>query len=197
MNINEENKEQTIEMNNEELNEVKNNTEEKSENDETADISSNETSEVETPKTEDFENKYKDANDKYIRLYSEFDNFRRRTAKEKLDLMATANASTIKSILPVVDDMERALQAIAANENAATLKEGIELIYNKLKNTLTQQGLTEMEVLHQVFNADIHEALTQIPAPSDDLKGKIVDVIEKGYYLNDKVIRFAKVVVGN
>jgi molecular chaperone GrpE len=137
------------------------------------------------------------ANDKYIRLYSEFDNFRRRTAKEKIDLMNNGAADFFKMMLPVVDDFERALKSINDASDVDALKQGVDLIYTKFKNTLTAKGLKEMESKEQPFDADLHEAITQIPAPTADLKGKVVDELEKGYYLNDKVIRYAKVVVGN
>jgi molecular chaperone GrpE len=149
------------------------------------------------PATDDWEAKYNEANDKYLRLYSEFDNFRRRSARERIDLVATAGSDVIKALLPVVDDFERALKNLEDNaENAAT-REGILLIYNKMKHTLQGKGLEEMKTLGEAFDADLHEALTQIPAPSDDLKGKVVDELEKGYYLHGKVIRYAKVVVGS
>lgn len=137
------------------------------------------------------------ANDKYIRLYSEFDNFRRRTAKEKLDLINNAGADFFTIILPVMDDFERALKSMNEASDVEALKVGVDLIYNKLKSTVTAKGLKPMESIGTVFDADIHEAITQIPAPSSDMKGKVVDEVEKGYYLNDKVIRFAKVVVGS
>jgi molecular chaperone GrpE len=137
------------------------------------------------------------ANDKFIRLYSEFDNFRRRTAKEKIDLMNNGAADFFKMMLPVVDDFERALKSINEASDVDALKQGVDLIYNKFKNTLTAKGLKEMESMEQPFDADLHEAITQIPAPTENLKGKVVDELEKGYYLNDKVIRYAKVVVGN
>ena len=142
------------------------------------------------------ENEYKELHDKYIRLFSEFDNFRKRTAKEKLDLMSSAGGDVMKQMLPVVDDFER---AIANNDNAEdieSIKEGFKLIHHKLMHNLTSKGLKPMESMNEVFDVNKHEALTQIPAPSEDLKGKVVDVIEKGYLLNDKVLRFAKVVVG-
>jgi molecular chaperone GrpE len=132
--------------------------------------------------------------DKFLRLYSEFDNYRRRTSKERIDLLKNASKETISEILPVIDDFERALENISTDEESA--KEGIELIFNKLKGILSNKGLKNMDSMGQDFDPDIHEAVTQIPAPSEDLKGKVVDVIEKGYSLNDKVIRFAKVVVG-
>jgi len=134
--------------------------------------------------------------DKYLRLYSEFDNFRRRTAKERLELVKNASEELITALLPVIDDFERAIKAIDDKKEVAK-KEGIELIYNKMLKVLEQKGVKAMEVgVGDDFDAEIHEAITQIPAPSEELKGKIVDVIESGYYLNEKVVRFAKVVTG-
>ena len=140
--------------------------------------------------------KYAELNDKYLRLFSEFDNFRKRTAKEKLDLTVTASESVIKDILPVLDDFERALQNMEKNGNEADLQ-GVTLIFNKLKDTLKKKGLEEIDAMGVEFNTDEHEALTMIPAPEEDKKGKVLDVIQKGYKLNGKVIRFARVVVGN
>lgn len=135
--------------------------------------------------------------DKYIRLYSEFENFRRRTSKEKLEMATTANASLMESLLPVLDDFERAQKNITDDSDIATVREGVELIQNKMLNILSQKGLKMMEVAPgDSFDADKHEAITQIPAPQEELKGKIVDVVEKGYTLGDKVVRFAKVVTG-
>lgn len=131
--------------------------------------------------------------DKYLRLYSDFDNFRKRTAKEKLDMIQSASEKVIVDILPVIDDIERA----TANAQEGEISEGIHLIFNKLSNTLSSKGLNPMEAKGEVFNADLHEAITQFPAPTEHDKGKVFDVVEKGYYLNDKVIRFAKVVVAN
>jgi molecular chaperone GrpE len=135
--------------------------------------------------------------DKYIRLYSEFENFRRRTSKEKIDMMKAANEETIISLLPVVDDFERAQKAFSDAPGNDAIKEGISLIQNKLYKTLESKGLKPMNDLGKEFNSDLHEAITQQPAPSEDLKGKIIEVLEKGYYLNDKVIRHAKVVIGS
>ena len=140
--------------------------------------------------------KYAELNDKYLRLFSEFDNHRKRTAKEKLDLTATASENVIKDILPVLDDFERALQNMEKNGNEADLQ-GVTLIFNKLRDTLKKKGLEEIEAMNAEFNTDEHEALTMIPAPEEDKKGKVLDVIQKGYKLNGKVIRFARVVVGN
>lgn len=135
--------------------------------------------------------------DRYIRLYAEFENYKKRTTKEKMEFFQYANQEMMVSMLGVLDDFERALKEIAKNGNPADLQ-GVELIYQKFKNKLTEKGLKTMEVRSgDTFNVDFHEAITQIPAPSEDLKGKIVDVIETGYTLNDKVIRFAKVVTGN
>ena len=137
-----------------------------------------------------------EANNKYLRLYAEFDNYKRRTNKERIDLLQTAGKDVLVSLLPVVDDFDRALKSMETARDVSAVKEGIVLVQNKLKSILTQKGLKEMESVGTVFDAEIHEAITNIPAPSEDLKGKVIDEVEKGYYLNDKVIRFAKVVVG-
>ncbi len=138
-----------------------------------------------------------EAKDKYLRLYSEFENFRRRTAKEKLDIINTASRELMVDLLPVMDDFERALKSLRDNDAAEGAIEGMELISNKFQKTLENKGLKVVEVkAGDEFNDEFHEAITQIPAPSEDLAGKIVDVVEKGYFLNDKVIRFAKVVTG-
>jgi molecular chaperone GrpE len=137
-----------------------------------------------------------EAKDKYIRLYSEFDNFRKRTAKEKLEMVQSANEHLLRTLLPVVDDFERAEKSFREKNDKEL--EGFFLIYNKFKKVLEQTGVKVMELgPGSDFNADLHEAITQIPASDEKLKGKIVDVIEKGYLLNEKVIRFAKVVVGS
>jgi molecular chaperone GrpE len=135
-------------------------------------------------------------NDKYLRLYSEFDNFRKRTARERIELSKTAGEDIFKSLLPVMDDFERAIKAITEDSKAESVKEGISLIYNKLKKTLNQKGLEEMNAKGETFDSEIHEALTNMDAPSPDLKGKVIEEVEKGYLLNGKVIRHAKVVVG-
>ncbi|MDB9932687.1 nucleotide exchange factor GrpE [Flavobacteriales bacterium] len=136
------------------------------------------------------------ANDKYLRLYSEFDNFRKRTAKEKLDTIKSASEDVIKNMLPIVDDFKRAMAHNLEVNDADAIKQGFELIYNKLFNSLETKGLKKIEAMGEVFNADIHEAITNIPAASEDMKGKIMDVVEEGYYLGDKIIRFPKVVIG-
>lgn len=138
-----------------------------------------------------------EANNKYIRLYAEFDNYKRRTSRERVDLLQSAGKDVIYDLLPVMDDLERALKAIDEHADDASVKEGIQLVANKLKKTLEQKGLKEMVALNQPFDADYHEAITNIPAPTDDMKGKVVDEVVKGYLLNDKVLRYAKVVVGS
>ena len=136
------------------------------------------------------------AKDKYLRLYSEFENFRKRTAREKLEMIQSANEQLITALLPVIDDFDRAAQVLPENPDKTT--EGFLLIHAKLRKTLETFGVKSMEIEKGAdFDADYHDAVTQIPAPEPSLKGKIVDVIEKGYFLNDKVIRYAKVVVGN
>lgn len=135
-------------------------------------------------------------NDKYIRLFAEFDNYKRRTAKERLDLMGSANKETVVSMLPVLDDFERAFKAFENANDVTALKEGVELIFTKFKNIMVSKGVKPMESIGQPFNIDFHEAITNVPAPSEELKGKVIDEVEKGYFLNDKVVRFAKVVVG-
>ncbi|MBJ7879381.1 nucleotide exchange factor GrpE [Gelidibacter salicanalis] len=135
--------------------------------------------------------------DKFLRLFAEFENYKKRTTKERMDLFKTAGQDVIVSLLPVLDDFDRALNEISKSDENELLK-GVELIRNKFKNTLEIKGLEEVAVEKgDVFNADLHEAITQIPAPSDDLKGKIIDVIEKGYKMGDKVIRFPKVITGS
>ena len=135
-------------------------------------------------------------NDKYLRLFAEFDNYKRRTQKERIELLQTAGKDVVVSLLPVLDDFDRALKATENATEVSAIREGIMLVQTKLKGILTQKGLKEVESLHTIFDTDIHEAITKIPAPTDELKGKVVDELEKGYTLNDKVIRFAKVVVG-
>ena len=135
--------------------------------------------------------------DKFMRLFAEFENYKKRTTKERIDLFKTASQDVMVSMLPVLDDFERALMHIEEDKEAEELRKGVLLIYNKLVNTLEQKGLSKINVKQgDVFSADDHEAVTQIPAPSEDLKGKIIDVVEPGYKLGDKVIRFPKVVIG-
>jgi len=135
--------------------------------------------------------------DKYIRLMAEFENFRRRTAKERIDFSKTATQDLMTELLPVIDDMERAQQSMEATKDVDAMLQGLELVFHKLRHVTQQKGLKPIDIKPgDSFDSDFHEAVTQIPAPSEDLKGKIVDVIEKGYTLNDKVIRFAKVIIG-
>jgi molecular chaperone GrpE len=144
------------------------------------------------------DDKIAELNDRFLRLYSEFDNYRKRTIKERIDLSKTASAEVITDLLPVLDDFERAIRAFAEKSNSdSAIEEGVVLIYNKFLNIMTQKGLEQMKTVGEPFDTDFHEAITNIPAPSPDLKGKVVDEIEKGYLLGGKVIRYAKVVVGN
>lgn len=140
--------------------------------------------------------KYDEINDKYLRLAAEYDNYRKRTLKERMELTKNAGEDILVNILPVMDDFERALGSIDEAKDIKAVKEGIQLIYNKFKEFLKQKGLKEIDAKEKEFDTDVHEAITKIPAPDEKLKGKVVDVIEKGYYLNDKVIRFSKVVIG-
>jgi molecular chaperone GrpE len=134
--------------------------------------------------------------DKFVRKVAEFDNFKRRNARERMELIQTAGKEVIVDLLDVLDDCDRAQKQIENTEGITEIKEGVLLVFNKLRNTLYARGLKPMETIHQEFNPDLHDAITEIPAPSDDLKGKVLDEIVKGYYLNDKIIRHAKVVVG-
>lgn len=136
-------------------------------------------------------------NDKYLRLFAEFDNFKRRTQKERIELLQTAGKDVIVSLLPVLDDFDRANKSIETATDINPIREGVTLVHNKLKSILAQKGLKEIESINTVFDTDNHEAITKIPAPNEELKGKVIDELEKGYTLNDKVIRFAKVVVGS
>ena len=145
-----------------------------------------------TEKLQELGEKLAETNDKYVRLYSEYENYRKRTNSEKAELIINGSKDTIKAILPVVDDMERALQAMSDEESA---KEGVQLIYNKLMNILGQKGLKAIEAKGEKFDENLHEAVTQFPAADESMKGMVVDVVEMGYYLNDKVLRYAKVVV--
>ena len=134
--------------------------------------------------------------DRHMRLQAEFDNYRKRTMKERMELLKTANESLLIGLLPVVDDFDRANQTLDTVEDDSPIKEGVNLILTKFQDFLKQNGIKEIEAKGQNFDTDLHEAITKIPAPTKDLKGKIVEVVQKGYYLNDKVIRFAKVVIG-
>ncbi|MDF2449630.1 MAG: nucleotide exchange factor GrpE [Bacteroidota bacterium] len=151
----------------------------------------------ESNQSPNYEAKIAELNDKYLRLYSEFDNYRKRTIKEKSDIIRSAGEDVFKAIIPSIDDFERAIKANETVSDAEPIKEGIKLIYHKLKSACTQKGLEPIESIGKPFNVDIMESITNVPAPSDDMKGKVIDEVEKGYKLGDKVIRFAKVVVGS
>jgi molecular chaperone GrpE len=146
---------------------------------------------------ENWESKYAEMNDRYLRLYSEFDNYRKRSSRERVDLVKTAAADIFTAILPVLDDFDRAAKAMETAADIEVVKDGMKLIHTKFGNILKAKGLEEMPSMGQVFDADVHEAITSIPAPDESFKGKVVDEVEKGYALNGKVIRFAKVVVGS
>ncbi|MFW5699285.1 MAG: nucleotide exchange factor GrpE [Bacteroidota bacterium] len=145
---------------------------------------------------EELQLKLSESQDKYMRLSAEFDNYRKRTLREKADLLKSAGEQLLVSLLPVVDDFERGMATISDAKDIKAVKDGVELIYSKFTDFLKQNGVHEIKAVDEEFDTDLHEAVTKIPAPNEDQKGKIVDVIQKGYKLNDKVIRFAKVVVG-
>ena len=145
---------------------------------------------------EKLQEELQDQKDKYLRLFAEFDNFKRRTAKERLELVQTAGKDVIVSLLDVLDDCDRAEKVLQTSDDPAVIKEGVKLVFNKLRNTLQAKGVKPMETVKQEFNADLHEAITEIPAPVAELQGKVIDEVQKGYLMNDKIIRFAKVVVG-
>ncbi len=165
-------------------------TEEETE-EETAEVEQEE--EIKEPTTEE---KLAELQDRYLRLTAEYDNFRKRTLKEKIDLQKSANESLLGALLPVADDFDRAMQSVEEAKDIEAVKEGMKLISGKFQGFLNQQGVKEIEALNKAFDTDLHEAITKIPAPSKKLKGKVVDVVQKGYYLNEKVLRFSKVVIG-
>lgn len=138
-----------------------------------------------------------DIKDKFVRLQAEFDNFRKRTAKEKLELISTAEERLMLALITVADDMDRATPSMQAATEVHVLREGMEIVFSKFRKTLENKGLKSLDTKGTDFNPDLHEAITQIPAPTSDLKNKVVDEIEKGYYLNDKLIRVAKVIIGS
>ncbi len=150
----------------------------------------------EEEKVEEMGRKLAEMNDKYLRLSAEFDNYRKRTLKEKMELTKSAGEQVLLNVLPVVDNFERALQSMDTATDVAALKAGVDLIYANFKEFLAQNGVKEIPTAGADFDTDLHEAVTLIPAPAPELKGKVIDCVQKGYYLNDKVIRFAKVVVG-
>ncbi len=145
---------------------------------------------------EEKEIEIQEAKDKYIRLYAEFDNYKKRTTKERYDMILTAGKDTIASLLPVIDDFDRAKKSADDENSNEAFSEGVTLVYNKLHNIMKAKGLTSMESTGEIFDPELHEALTEIPAPTEEMKGKNIDTIETGYLLNDKIIRHAKVVVG-
>ncbi len=137
-----------------------------------------------------------EAKDKYLRLFAEFDNFKKRTIKERIDFMSTAGRETIAAVLPVLDDFDRAKKSAEDSESQEVFSEGVTLVYNKLHGIMKAKGVTAMESTGETFDPELHEAITEIPAPTEEMKGKVIDTIENGYLLNDKIIRHAKVVVG-
>ena len=145
---------------------------------------------------EELKTQVEEQKDRYLRLSAEFDNYRKRTLKERSDMLKTVNGDTLSGMLPVLDDLERAMQSMEKATDVAAVREGVVLIYSKLQEFLKNKGVVEIDAMNQVFDTDLHEAITKIPAPSEDLKGKVVDVIQKGYKIDTKVIRYAKVVVG-
>lgn len=146
---------------------------------------------------EEYQLKVNELNDKYLRLYSEFDNFRKRTLKEKIDMSRTASEDVIKELLPVLDDFDRAMASMGTTDKVEAVKEGVQLIHAKMKAIFTSKGLQEIKSVGENFNTDFHEAVTSIPSPTEDMKNKVVDEIQKGYTLHDKVIRFSKVIIGS
>jgi molecular chaperone GrpE len=165
-----------------------------------ADENQNGSSHLNEPVTDSETDKLKgeilELKDKYIRQAAEFDNFRKRSAKERLELIQTASRELMVSLLGVLDDSERAEKQMDSSEDVAAIRTGVKLVFNKLRTTLSAKGLRIMQSIGEDFNADRHEAITEVPAPSENMKGKVVDEMEKGYYLGEKIIRFAKVVVG-
>jgi len=151
----------------------------------------------EESEVEKLKNEIQEQKDKYLRLMAEFENFKRRTAKERIELIQTAGKDIVVSLLDVLDDCDRAEKQLAGTADITVQKEGIQLVFNKLRSSLQAKGVKAMESIHTEFDVEKHEAITEIPAPTEDLKGKVLDEVTKGYYLNDKIIRFAKVVVGN
>lgn len=151
---------------------------------------------VEESETDKLQAELAEQKDKYLRLAAEFDNFRRRTSKERLELIQTAGKDVVVSLLDVLDDIDRAEKQLASSDDFAVQKEGVQLVFNKVKTALQAKGVKVLESINTDFDVEKHEAITEIPAPTEELKGKVLDEVQKGYYLNDKLIRFAKVVVG-
>ena len=151
----------------------------------------------ESSKLKAMEQEFQEQKEKYLRLSADFDNYRKRTMKEKIEWSKQAGADIFAMILPVLDNLERAMKAVEEAKDLDAVKEGMHLIYNMFNEYLGQQGVKEIEAMHQEFDTDVHDAVTKIPAPDKKLQGKVVDVIERGYFLNDKVLRYAKVVIGD
>lgn len=147
-------------------------------------------------KIKTLENNYNELNDKYLRLVAEYDNYRKRTLKERMELIKSAGEDTLINFLPIMDNIDRAKKSVDEAKDIEAVKEGINLIYKHIFDFLTERGIKEIKAIGEPFDTDLHEAITKIPAPEEKMKGKVIDVIEKGYKLNDKVLRFAKVVVG-
>ena len=162
----------------------------------TDNASSNDSSYAGQSENEVLQKQVDELKDKYLRLVADFDNFRKRNAKERLELIQTASKDVITSLLTVLDDSERAEKQLQASDDIEAIREGVSLVFNKLRNGLQSKGLKAMESIGSEFNPELHEAITEIPAPSADMKGKVIDEVQKGYYLNEKIIRHAKVVVG-
>ncbi len=173
----------------EELEQVQNGSEEK-------EVNPQEGAEMSVPEQDCSTDEVSEWKDKYMRLVAEFDNYKKRTSRERMDLIQLANKDLMLSLLEVVDDMDRAQAQIENTDDADTLKEGVQLVFNKFRKTLTDKGLNAYDSKGQDFDVEVHEAITEIPAPSEDMKGKVVDEVLKGYHLNDKLLRHAKVVVG-
>jgi molecular chaperone GrpE len=150
----------------------------------------------ESSKMKELEQELQEQKEKYIRLSADFDNYRKRTMKEKIELSKQAGEDIFARILPVLDNLERAMRSVEEAKDLDAVKQGMHLIHNMFKEYLGQQGVKEIEAMHQEFDTDVHDAVTKIPTPEKKLKGKVVDVIERGYFLNDKVLRYAKVVIG-
>ena len=150
----------------------------------------------ETDALAELQSENQELKDKYLRLFAEFDNYKKRTIKEKIDFMQTAAQETLSALLPVLDDFDRAKKNASDENSVEVFTEGVQLVYQKLYTTLSQKGLTPMETDGQEFNPEFHEAITEVPAPTKEMKGKVIDTIEKGYKLKNKIIRHAKVVVG-
>lgn len=194
-NIQEENKEQTKQTEpNENINEQEEVKDEKKQ--EKSESEKTDEKQDEKSLEEKLQEEITELKDKYLRLSAEYDNYRKRTLREKMELTKSANSSVLLKLLPIVDNFERGLKSVETAEDINAVKEGMILIYNHFKEMLKQNGVKEIEAVNKEFDTDLHEAVTKIPAPEEELKGKVVDVIEKGYLLNETVLRYSKVVIG-